>query len=111
MQALRERVRRIVEKTPADDPAEAASDADEAEEMLPEPDSKLVQMLHGCLNPHEEAVMRYRFGFEDGRQHTREETAERFHVTRARILQIERRLLRRRHSCPNRSKLKDYLDD
>ena len=61
------------------------------------------------LTPREEAVIRLRFGLEDGRCHTLEEVGLEFRVTRERIRQIEAKALRKlRH--PSRSKrLKDFL--
>ncbi len=61
------------------------------------------------LTPREEAVIRLRFGLEDGRSHTLEQVGEQFQVTRERIRQIEAKALRKlRH--PSRSKkLRDFL--
>ena len=82
-------------------PAEAASS-----ELLRE---QLNEVLH-TLTPREEAVLRLRFGLEDGRQRTLEEVGQQFNITRERIRQIEAKALRKlRH--PSRSrKLRDYLN-
>ena len=82
-------------------PAEAAS-----YELLRE---QLNEVLH-TLTPREEAVLRLRFGLEDGRQRTLEEVGQQFNITRERIRQIEAKALRKlRH--PSRSrKLRDYLN-
>lgn len=63
------------------------------------------------LNEREEAVLKLRFGLEDGRCRTLEEVGNYFNVTRERIRQIEAKALRKlRH--PSRSRrLKDYLND
>lgn len=63
------------------------------------------------LNEREEAVLKLRFGLEDGRCRTLEEVGNHFNVTRERIRQIEAKALRKlRH--PSRSRrLKDYLND
>jgi RNA polymerase primary sigma factor len=54
------------------------------------------------LSPREERIIRMRFGFEDGNQHTLEEVGQVFDVTRERIRQIEAKALRKlRH--PSRS--------
>jgi RNA polymerase primary sigma factor len=62
------------------------------------------------LNEREQAVVRLRFGLEDGQARTLEEVGKEFGVTRERIRQIESKTLAKlRH--PHRSqKLRDYLD-
>ena len=47
------------------------------------------------LTPREEAVIRLRFGLQDGRCHTLEEVGSEFNVTRERIRQIEAKALRK----------------
>jgi RNA polymerase primary sigma factor len=55
------------------------------------------------LSPREERIMRMRFGFEDGNQHTLEEVGQVFAVTRERIRQIEAKALRKlRHPSHSR---------
>ncbi len=87
------------DNTPA--PAEAAFS-----QMLRE---HLFEVLH-TLTPREEAVLKLRYGLEDGRPRTLEEVGKVFDITRERIRQIEAKALRKlRH--PSRSKkLKDYLE-
>ena len=46
------------------------------------------RVLHR-LSPHEEQVIRMRFGLDDGRAHTVEETAKAFGITAQRVRQIE----------------------
>lgn len=62
------------------------------------------------LTPHEQQVLRMRFGLQDGKPHTLEEVGKEFDVTRERIRQIESKALRKlRH--PSRSKkLRDFLN-
>ncbi|HEY1119672.1 MAG TPA: RNA polymerase sigma factor RpoD [Acidimicrobiales bacterium] len=62
------------------------------------------------LNEREQAVMRLRFGLEDGQARTLEQVGQEFGVTRERIRQIESKTLAKlRH--PHRSqKLRDYLE-
>ena len=69
---------------------------------------QLCNILH-TLTDREEAVIKLRFGLEDGRPRTLEEVGKKFDITRERIRQIEAKALRKlRH--PSRSKaLKDYL--
>lgn len=66
--------------------------------------------LLSTLTDREKKVLRLRFGLDDGRMRTLEETGREFHVTRERIRQIEAKALRKlRH--PSRSrKLVDFLD-
>ncbi len=61
------------------------------------------------LTPREEKILRLRFGLTDGHEHTLEEVAKEFNVTRERVRQIECKALRKlRH--PSRSKkLKGYI--
>jgi RNA polymerase primary sigma factor len=63
------------------------------------------------LSDREKAVVRLRFGLDDGQPRTLEEVGKEFGVTRERIRQIESKTLAKlRH--PHRSqKLRDYLDD
>ncbi len=62
------------------------------------------------LSPREEAVLKMRFGIDDGSEHTLEEVGRSFAVTRERIRQIEAKALRKlRH--PSRSgKLRVFLE-
>jgi RNA polymerase primary sigma factor len=63
------------------------------------------------LNDRERAVVRLRFGLDDGQVRTLEEVGREFGVTRERIRQIESKTLAKlRH--PNRSqRLRDYLEE
>jgi RNA polymerase primary sigma factor len=55
------------------------------------------------LTPREEKVIKMRFGFDDGSEHTLEEVGQSFAVTRDRIRQIEAKAIRKlRH--PSRSR-------
>lgn len=59
------------------------------------------------LTPREEAVIRLRFGLEDGRCHTLEQVGLEFHVTRERIRQIEAKALRKLRHPVRSSKFRD----
>ena len=59
------------------------------------------------LTPREEAVIRLRFGLEDGRCHTLEQVGLRFQVTRERIRQIEAKALRKLRHPVRSSKFRD----
>ena len=62
------------------------------------------------LNPRERLILEQRFGLVDGQDHTLEELAQQFKLTRERIRQIEAKALRKlRH--PSRSEtLRSFLD-
>ena len=45
------------------------------------------------LTPREEKIIRYRYGLEDGKAHTLEQTGQAFDLTRERIRQIEKNVL------------------
>jgi RNA polymerase primary sigma factor len=47
------------------------------------------------INEREEAIIRYRYGLTDGKAHTLEETGQEFNLTRERIRQIEKDVMRR----------------
>jgi len=91
----------FIEDQQADAPAEMA-----ARRMLG--DAVLEALSE--LNDREKAVVRLRFGLDDGQARTLEEVGREFGVTRERIRQIEAKTLAKlRH--PHRSqKLRDYLD-
>ncbi len=59
------------------------------------------------LTPREEAVIRLRFGLQDGRCHTLEEVGSQFDVTRERIRQIEAKALRKLRHPVRSNKFKD----
>ncbi len=59
------------------------------------------------LTPREEAVIRLRFGLQDGRCHTLEEVGSEFNVTRERIRQIEAKALRKLRHPVRSNKFKE----
>jgi RNA polymerase primary sigma factor len=91
----------FIEDQAAEAPAEAA-----ARRML----NRAVVDALDELSDREKAVVRLRFGLDDGQARTLEEVGREFGVTRERIRQIESKTLAKlRH--PHRSqKLRDYLD-
>jgi len=62
------------------------------------------------LNPREQAVVRMRFGLDDGQARTLEEVGKEFGVTRERIRQIESKTLAKLRHPLHSQKLRDYLD-
>ena len=89
-----------------DQTAEAPADAAAPPDAQPTRSSEALDEL----NDREQAVVRLRFGLDDGQARTLEEVGKEFGVTRERIRQIESKTLAKlRH--PHRSqKLRDYLD-
>jgi RNA polymerase primary sigma factor len=62
------------------------------------------------LNDREQAVVRMRFGLDDGQPRTLEEVGREFGVTRERIRQIESKTLAKLRHPQHSQKLRDYLD-
>lgn len=54
-----------------------------------------VEALMSLLSERETAIMRFRYGLDDGHPHTLEETGRHFDLTRERIRQIERNAMKR----------------
>ena len=63
------------------------------------------------LNPREQAVMRLRFGLDDGQVRTLEEVGREFGVTRERIRQIESKTLAKLRHPTRSQRLRDYLEE
>ena len=91
----------FIEDQQAEAPAEAA-----ARSML----SDAVLEALGELSERERAVVRLRFGLEDGQARTLEEVGKEFGVTRERIRQIESKTLAKLRHPQRSQKLRDYLD-
>ena len=64
-----------------------------------------LDIILGNLKPNEEKVVRMRFGFYDGKEHTLEEVGNKLGVTRERIRQIEAKALHKLRSSPKMKKL------
>jgi RNA polymerase primary sigma factor len=62
------------------------------------------------LNKREVLVLKMRFGLGGGNDHTLEEVGNRFHVTRERIRQIERKALRKLRRPRTYQMLNSLLD-
>lgn len=89
-------------KDPGEKPADAA-----AYQMLKDDVSRLI-----CtLNAREQAVIRMRFGLDDGKSKTLEEIGRRFSVTRERIRQIEARALHKLRQPYRNHSVKCYIPD
>jgi RNA polymerase primary sigma factor len=74
-------------------------------QLLKENIAEVLQLL----TPREQKIVRMRFGLDDGRSHTLEETGQEFGVTRERIRQIESKALQKLKKHRESKKLRDYL--
>jgi RNA polymerase primary sigma factor len=81
------------------------------------PDSAARRMLNAALDEtldglseRERAVVRMRFGLDDGLPHTLEEVGREFGVTRERIRQIEAKTLAKLRQPQRSQKLRDYFE-
>jgi RNA polymerase primary sigma factor len=90
----------FIEDQESQTPVEAAT-----YELLKEHISDVLDLL----TPREQKILRMRFGLDDGRAHTLEETGQEFGVTRERIRQIEAKALAKLKKHRDSKKLKDYL--
>lgn len=90
----------FIEDSESQTPVEAAT-----YELLKEHISEVLDLL----TPREQRILRMRFGLDDGRAHTLEETGQEFGVTRERIRQIEAKALAKLKKHRDSKKLKDYL--
>merc|ERR1712127_1062544 len=88
------------------DPGERPTDM-AASNMLKDDVSRLI-----CtLNSREQAVIRMRFGLDDGKAKTLEEIGRKFSVTRERIRQIEARALHKLRQPYRNHSVKCYVHD
>ena len=70
-----------------------------------------ISRLICTLNSREQAVIRMRFGLDDGRAKTLEEIGRRFSVTRERIRQIEARALHKLRQPYRNYSVKSYVQE
>jgi RNA polymerase primary sigma factor len=91
----------FIEDTHSVAPAEEASAGYQREEL---------RTVLGTLTGREHAVLRLRFGLDDGRPRTLEEVGREFGVTRERIRQIESRSLAKLKVAVAAQRLRHYLD-
>lgn len=73
--------------------------------------SEAIDLILSDLSERERAIIRLRFGFEDGRIWTLEEVGRLYHVTRERIRQIEVRTLKKLRTDYEMRQLQVYLED
>ena len=70
----------------------------------------LLERVLARLGDRERAMVRLRYGLDDGRAHTLEEVGRAFGVTRERVRQIEARALATLRRPPYAEQLRDYLN-
>ena len=73
----------------------------------------LKEQLEKALNtltPREKAVLKLRYGLEDGKAHTLDDIGKIFNLTRERIRQIENKALHKLRHLSQSKKLRDFLD-
>ena len=70
----------------------------------------LLEEVLGRLGERERAMVRLRYGLDDGRARTLEEVGRNFGVTRERVRQIEARALATLRRPPYAEQLRDYLN-
>ena len=63
------------------------------------------------LNEREQAVVRLRFGLDDGQMRTLEEVGKEFGVTRERVRQIEAKTLAKLRHPIRSQRLKEFLEE
>ena len=68
----------------------------------------LIQYEAGQLSRRDADIVRYRYGLEDGSAHTLEETGRRCELTRERIRQIEKDVMRRLREFAGKNR-QDYI--
>jgi len=90
----------LVEDTNVVLPSDAVIDRDLKERMA---------AMLTTLTPREERIIKMRFGFESGSEHTLEEVGQVFAVTRERIRQIEALALRKLRHPSRSSKFRVFL--
>jgi RNA polymerase sigma factor RpoD-like protein len=90
----------------ADESAVSPDSAAERERLKDEIERALLE-----LDPREQAVMRLRFGLDDGQVRTLEEVGVKFGVTRERIRQIESKTLAKLRHPTRSQRLRDYLGE
>lgn len=81
-----------------------------SEEIMNQELRTIFENLMDTLTDREKAVVRLRFGWEDGKKYTLEEIGEVFDVTRERIRQIEAKSLKKLSKPKNKKILEDFMN-
>jgi RNA polymerase primary sigma factor len=64
----------------------------------------------GSLSSREETILKSRFGIDDNPTETLKTIGERFHVSKERIRQIEKKAIRKLRHAPRREQLKCFIE-
>jgi len=76
-------------------------------------DKELTERIRGILttlSPREEKIIRLRFGIGEDGEYTLEEIGKRFHVSRERIRQIEKKALNRLRHSSRKDRLRFFIE-
>ncbi len=70
----------------------------------------LTKKILGSLSVREETILKSRFGIDDRPTETLKTIGERFHVSKERIRQIEKKAIRKLRHAPRREQLKHFIE-
>jgi len=70
----------------------------------------LTQKILGSLSVREETILKSRFGIDDRPTETLKTIGERFHVSKERIRQIEKKAIRKLRHAPRREQLRHFIE-
>ncbi|HYA02080.1 MAG TPA: sigma-70 family RNA polymerase sigma factor [Syntrophobacteria bacterium] len=70
----------------------------------------LTRKILGSLSAREETILKSRFGIDDQPTETLKTIGERFHVSKERIRQIEKKAIRKLRHAPRREQLKGFIE-
>jgi RNA polymerase primary sigma factor len=70
----------------------------------------LTRKILGSLSSREETILKSRFGIDDQPTETLKTIGERFHVSKERIRQIEKKAIRKLRHAPRREQLKGFIE-
>jgi RNA polymerase primary sigma factor len=71
----------------------------------------LTRKILGSLSAREETILKSRFGIDDQPTETLKTIGERFHVSKERIRQIEKKAIRKLRHAPRREQLKYFIEE
>jgi len=89
----------------ADDRALSPLDSVSEQELV-----DVTRNILGSLSSREETILKSRFGIEDNPTETLKTIGERFHVSKERIRQIEKKAIRKLRHAPRREQLKCFIE-